>query len=355
MKPKLNPDVLAPAPSAHGAGVAAGQVLAALPHGAWVAVIRLRSLGDIILTTPALAALRRWRPDLRVVYLAEPRWTAALAGNPDIAQVIAVPGGGAGRLAALRTLRRLRPRLAVNLHGGSTAAWLTWGSGAQWRAGFVGHRHGWAVNLRMPPQPPPPGRWRWHTAEHVAGLFRFLGLPPGELGPARVVPAAAARPAVAARLAAAGVAGPYAFINAFPREAAMRWRSADYAALLPWLRARWGLAAVLAHPAAPDAETAAPLLAAGARLLAPTTVAELIAIIAGAEIVIGSDGGPLHIAAALGKPVVALFGPTDREAWAPWQARHRLLMAPATEVPYLEVQQAVNDLLAVQTIAPDNS
>ena len=124
---------------------------------------------------------------------------------------------------------------------------------------------------------------------------------------------------------------------------------------MPWLRERWGLAAVLAHPAAPDAATAGPLLAAGARLLAPTTVAELIAIIAGAEIVIGSDGGPLHIAAALGKPVVALFGPTDREAWAPWRARHRLLMAPATKVPYLEVQQAVNDLLAVQNIAPGSS
>lgn len=342
---------MAPAPSAPGA--VPRPVLAELPHGAWVAVIRLRSLGDIILTTPALAALRSWRPDLRLVYLAEPQWTAALAGNPDIAQVIAVPGGGGGRLAALRALRRLRPRLAINLHGGSTAAWLTWGSGAPWRAGFAGHRHGWAVNLRMPPQPPPPGRRRWHTAEHVAGLFRFLGLPPGELGPARVVPTVAVRPALAARLAAAGVTGPYAFINAFPREAAMRWRSDGYAALLPWLRERWGLAAVLAHPAAPDAETAAPVLAAGARLLAPTSVAELIAVIAGAEIVIGSDGGPLHIAAALGKPIVGLFGPTDPEAWAPWRARHRLLMAPRTEIPYLDVQQAVNELLAAQNIAPD--
>lgn len=325
------------------------EVLRLLPAGSWVAVVRLRSLGDIVLTTPALAALKHWRPDLRLAYLAEPRWTAALEGNPDIERVIAVPGNAAGRLAAAAQLRALRPSLVVALHRGAAAAALTRASGARWRAGYQGLRHAWALSLTVPPRPAPPGRRRWHTAEHVAALFESLGMPAADLGPARIFPDVGAQAAVAARLRAAGIAGPYIFLNVFPREPGMRWPAAGYQSLAPWLRQGLGWAAVMAHPARrPDRQDqviAAALRSAGAALLAPTSLAELIALIAGAEMVVGSDGGPLHVAAALGKPVVALFGPTDADTWAPWRAPHHLLTAPATAVALDEVRQAIEALL----------
>lgn len=328
---------------------AAAAVLPSLPAGAWVAVVRVRSLGDIILTTPALAALKCWRPDLRVAFLAEPCWAAALERNPNIDAILAVPRSAAGRLAAARRLRRLQPGLAVNLHGGTVAAALTWTSGAKWRAGYQGQRHRWAVNLMAPPRPAPADRRRWHTAEHAAAIFEFLGLPPGALGPARIFPGPKAQAAVRQRLQAAGIRGSYVFLNVFPREAEMRWPVEGYRRLAPWLRERFGLAAVMAHPRAqPEAvewSIGAAIRGAGGVMLAPASVEDLIALIAGAAMVIGSDGGPLHIAAALARPVVALFGPTDGDAWAPWRTPLRLLAAPETAVPWTEVREAVEQLM----------
>lgn len=327
----------------------AATVLPSLRAGAWVAVVRLRSLGDIILTTPALAALKRWRPDLRVAYLAEPGWAAALERNPDVDAILPVPRGAAARLAAARRLRRLRPELAINWHGGTAAAALTWASGAGWRAGYEGQRHRWAVNLLAPPRPAPAGRRRWHTAEHAAALLQFLGLPVEALGPARIFPAPEAQAAVRCRLQAAGVCGPYVFLNVFPREATLRWPVEGYLQLAPWLRERFGLGAVMAHPlASPEAAERSigkAIRASGGVMVAPASLEDLIALIAGAVMVIGSDGGPLHIAAALAKPVVALFGPTDRDAWAPWRTPLRLLAAPETAVPWAEVREAVEQLM----------
>lgn len=346
----MSPSPVSPSPGRIPAAVAAPspEVLRLLPAGSWVAVVRLRSLGDIVLTTPAVAALKHWRPDLRLAYLAEPRWTAALEGNPEIERIIPVPGNVAGRLAAAAQLRALRPSLVAALHRGAAAAALTWASGARWRVGYQGLRHGWALNVAVPPRPAPPGRRRWHTAEHVAALFESLGMPAADLGPARIFPGARAQAAVAARLRAAGSAGPYVFLNVFPREPAMRWPAAGYQSLAPWLRQRLGWAAVMAHPArrpgSEDQAVSAVLQSAGAALLAPTSLADLIALIAGAEMVVGSDGGPLHLAAALGKPVVALFGPTDVDTWAPWRTPHRLLAAPATAVAWDEVRQAIEAL-----------
>lgn len=325
------------------------QVLPSLSQGAWVAVVRPRSLGDIVLTTPALAALKRWRADLRIAFLAEERWAAALEGNPDLDAVIAVGHGPGGRLRAARQARRLRPELAVNFHGGGTAAWLTWLSGAKWRAGHQGRGSGWAVNLAAPPVAPPLGRRRWHTVEHAAGLLHFLGLPPGDLGPARIFAADGPAAAVRQRLQAMGCRGQYAFLNVFPREPEMRWGLVGYRQLVPWLRERYGLAAVIAHPMQrpepPERAIGDGVCGAGAVMLAPASLAELIALVAGAEIVIGSDGGPLHIAAALAKPVVALFGPTDSDIWPPWRTPLRLLVAPGTAVAWEQVRAAVAQLL----------
>lgn len=298
-------------------------VLAELPQNARIAVVRLRSLGDTLLATPALAAVKRWRPDLRLAVLVEPAWAPVLEGNPDVEFILAVPPTPAGRARALASLRRFAPHLAVNLHGGSTASWLTALSGARWRAGFAGQRHAWAHNLFAPPEPPPPGRPRWHTVEHVASLWRFLGLPPGDLGPLRIFPPAAARAAVRRRLAALGVAGPFVFVGAVPRSPTMQWPAERYIEVLAWLAREFGLSAVFARPPAAPAGIAERIVAAlpagRAALLAGTDVRELIALEAESSLVLGSDGGPIHIAAALAKPIVVLFGPTDAVVWRPWQ------------------------------------
>jgi len=315
-------------------------LLPALPPGAAVAALRLRSLGDTLLLTPALRALKAWRPDLRLAVAVEPRFAAVLAGNPDLDQVIEIPAGAAGRLRALASLRRLRPALAVGLHGGSTAAWLARASGARQRATFLGLRHGWAYNLHTPPLAPPAGRARLHTVEHAASLFQALGLPASELGPLRLFPSPRARERMRRRLGERGLAGRYAFLSTEAREPGMRWPLPNFRELAAWLRRERGLASVMASAGSGDPVE-------GATLVAGTTVEELIALEADADLVVGNDGGPIHIAAALGKPTVALYSTTDVEVWSPWQAPARLLQAqPLAALAPEAVIAAVSELAA---------
>ncbi len=316
------------------------RLLAELPSGAWIAALRLRSLGDIVLMTPALAALKAWRPDLRLAVVVEPRFAAALAGNPDIERVILAPAGWPARVRTIAELRRLRPALAVGLHGGSTAAVLARFSSAPERATFTGLRHPWAYTHFTTPPPPPPGRTTLHAAEHAASLFHALGLPPVELGPARLFPASAARARLRQRLAALNVTGPFAFLNLDAREPRMRWPRARFAALAAWLRTRYGWASVSATA------SAAPPPVDGITIVTATTVEELIALETEATFVAGNDGGPLHIAAALGKPVVGLYSSTDVPVWTPWRTRAAVLEAlPIEDLALDAVQSAITGLL----------
>src|SRR6266581_4630979 len=97
----------------------AGSILPALPAGARILVVRLRSIGDIILLTPALRLLKEWRPDLRISVVVEPGmgrgWKKAWA-----------------RLAGVSAIRQRKFSLCVNLHGGPASVFLTRWSGAPW-------------------------------------------------------------------------------------------------------------------------------------------------------------------------------------------------------------------------------
>ena len=122
------------------------EVFSRLPAGARLLIIRLRSMGDTILMTPALRLLHQWRPDLRVSVLAEHPWNELLEGNQAVHPLMA-PGG---KLSTAWRLRRERFALAINLHGGPTSAFLTRASGARWRAGFEHFRNGFVYNLHVP-------------------------------------------------------------------------------------------------------------------------------------------------------------------------------------------------------------
>src|SRR5262249_41444173 len=116
-------------------------VLERVPAGGRVLVIRLRSLGDCVLSTPALALLKQNRPDLHVAVVVEGRFRAVYEGNPDVDELIAPEAAG---------VRGWRPHLTLNLHGGSRSAMLTALSGASWRAGFGHFRNSFVYNVKIP-------------------------------------------------------------------------------------------------------------------------------------------------------------------------------------------------------------
>src|ERR1700675_2804589 len=105
-------------------------LLARLPSRARIAVIRLRSLGDCVLTTPALALLKAHRPDVRIGVVVEDRFAAVFEHNPDVDEILAPRAS---------ELFPFRPRLAINFHGGTRSMGLMLASAAPLRAGFGHH------------------------------------------------------------------------------------------------------------------------------------------------------------------------------------------------------------------------
>lgn len=273
-----------------------------LAPGSHVAVIRLRSLGDCVLTTPALDIMKRARPDLRVAVVVEDRFRAVFEGNPDIENLLAPDW---------RELRRWRPQLCLNLHGGSTSARLTVLSGARWRAGFGHYRWPMSYNVRIPRAQEILGEERKvHTAEHLASAMFFLGAPRVEIPRAKLF---------APELHAAKA---YAVIHPAAAEPAKTWPAEGFRSAARFLQQSFDLEPVFIAGPGED------LSAFGEyRTLAGAPLGEVKSLMKGASLFLGNDSGPAHIAAAFGVPTVVIFGPSDPDNWHPWRTPSEVIRA----------------------------
>ncbi len=289
----------------------AGQqdVVPRLARGAAVVVVRLRSMGDTVLTTPALALLKAARPDLRIFVVLERAWERLLEGNPDVAGVIPLDP----RVAAWQAIRRLRPELCLNLHGGSTSAWLTALSGARWRAGFGHFARQYIYNVRIPRAQDILGRETGapvHTAEHLASAMFYLGVPPAEIPAARLFATAPPRRA------------PYAVLHVGAAYHTKQWAAERFAEVARWLRRDQGLdPVILAGPGQTQ------LLAEMQEFdcFDNLSLGDLLSLLSGAELFVGNDSGPAHVAAAFGVPSVVIFGSSNADVWHPWKTRHEVV------------------------------
>jgi predicted lipopolysaccharide heptosyltransferase III len=308
-------------------------LLPSLPEGARLLVIRLRSLGDLLLATPAFRALKQWRPDLRLSVLVYSGFAPILAGNPDLEEVIAFnPAGAAAPVAIAGVATRLRRRrfaACFNLHGGTLSALLTWASGAPHRIGFRHFRFGFVYSLRTPDTRQLFGRNRLHTVETQLAPFYAAGLPQGEIPPLQLFPQADVQAAVAQALATRGVrpGSRYAVVHPVANFFTKEWPFERYAELARVLEEDHGLAPVFTCGPGEGEKLDAVAHAAGKALkrLDSLSLPELVALMAGATLFVGNDSGPAHIAAALGRPAVVLYGSSDSSRWHPWRAPHAVV------------------------------
>ena len=277
-----------------------GSVLEGLPRASRVAVIRLRSLGDCVLTTPALALLRRARPDLRVSVVVEPRWRAIFEGNPDLDEILT---------PELRVLRRARPHLCLNFHGGRRSAWLTALSGARHRAGFGHFRHQFAYNIRIPrAQEILHVDGTVHTAEHLASAMFYLGAPVAEIPRARLT-ATAKEPSAAV-------------IHPVAAAPSKTWRAEGFLEIARRLRASGTEVLFIGGPG----DDLSPFHEFPALSAAPLD--RIKNVLASASLFVGNDSGPAHMAAAFGVPSVVLFGISNPAIWGPWRTPSEVITAP---------------------------
>ncbi len=172
-------------------------------------LVRLRQIGDVVFTTPAVRALRQRFPDAHISYLVEPAAAPVVAHNPHIDEVIIAPrtGGPSGLGAEAALIRRLRAGsydVAIDFHGGPRASLLTWLSGARVRIGYDTAGRGWMYTRRV--DRPRELRAR-HSVENQWDLLAPFDIAPREPAafPVEMPVAPSDATAVDERLARAGV------------------------------------------------------------------------------------------------------------------------------------------------------
>jgi ADP-heptose:LPS heptosyltransferase len=260
-----------------------------------------------VLTTPALEILKRSRPDLRLAVMVEDRFRAVFEDNPDLDEILP---------PALGALRRWRPRLCLNLHGGVRSAWMTALSGARYRAGFGHFRYRAVYNVSIPRAQEILGVERKvHTAEHLASAVFYLGAAICEIPRAKL--------ALAGESACPTKSGTEAFavIHPFATTAGKTWPAGGFVEVAQHLR-QAGIEPVFIG----GGDDFSPFRA--FRTVSGAPLSEIKRLIAGASLFVGNDSGPAHMAAALGIPEVVIFGASDPAIWGPWRSVSEVVTAP---------------------------
>ncbi len=290
--------------------------------------IKLKHIGDVLLMTPAIRALRRAWPETAIAALTPRGTEAILAGNPDLVGVFVhdPEAGIGGSWRTLRALRAFAPDLVLEMGQGDREAILGWLSGARRRVGYAPGRSGrWRRALLTHLVP-----WNGvqHTVETNLDLIRACGVPTEASHPVLVV-SAEARTRMAARLESAGLSPgqPLVIVHPVSRWLFKAWPEASCAEVVRHLIKGGEVAVALTSgPRAAEEGAAKRILArAGASppaalvidLIGKTTLEELAAVLERATLFLGVDSAPMHMAAALGVPVVALFGPSGEHNWGP--------------------------------------
>jgi heptosyltransferase III len=342
-------------------------------------VVRRDNIGDLVCTTPLFAALRQRFPQAWIGALVNHYNAPVLERNPDLSEVIAyrklkhLEKGESSfaaireRLASLWRLRRSRldyvilatpdfvPR-TVRL-----ARWLA----PRYIAGFSDGSPAakkLAIAIRL------PGPQGGHEVERVFALARCFGVESG-VPPLRVTP----DPLELARGAQAfpSPGRPRLAVHISARRPLQRWPAERFAALIERLWRAHGAHCMLlwspgpaTHPQHPGDDEKAKEIAARLEgrvpLVAYRTDAlkELIGALAACDMVICSDGGAMHLAAALGKPIVCFFGDSPPERWRPWGVAHRVLRPAsgnAADIPAEQVLAAFASLSSEAGLVADRA
>lgn len=287
-----------------------------------VLLVRLRSIGDTVLTTPSLFALKRFLPGARVDILLEDWVAPVLEGFPYVDNVITLRRDStASRALVAKQLRSLRYDVAYNLHGGTTAGLLVRASGAKRRVGLTTYQYG---RLYTHLAPSPLLLWKrdtTHSVEQQLALLGWTGVPVTDRPPTQLAVMEHAAASISARLQKARWNGqqPLAVIHPAAAFATKQWAAEKFARVAEHLVARGFAVVVITAPA--EAELAREL---GRSVSVPLivfndlTLPEVTALASRARLFVGNDSGIAHIAAAVCLPSVVVFGSSNTSHWRPW-------------------------------------
>ncbi len=287
-----------------------------------VLVVRLRSIGDTVLATPALDSLRRFLPDAQLDIVLED-WVAPLLDGFDAVDNIIMIARGSlpSRTRTARRLRATRYDVAYNLHGGTTATLLVRASGARHRVGYASYQYRRLYNHSAPTSSELWASEKTHSVEQQLALLGWTGVPVSDRPPTRLAVTMAADASIAARLQAAGIAQaqPFALIHPAAAFDSKQWATKNFARIAEFLHAR-GLPTI-AITAPNETSVLTQLVNTSSiplTLFSDLSLPEVTALAARARLFVGNDSGIAHIAAAVRAPSVVVFGSSNIAHWRPW-------------------------------------
>ena len=293
-----------------------------------ILIVRLSAIGDCVHSLPLLNALRDAYPESYICWLVEGRAGDLLEGHPALDQVIRIPRKW---LKSFRTVRKLRSELrelrfgvTIDPQGLTKSAVAAWLSGSRTRIGFGGvdgrEMSPWLNNVLVEA-----------SASHVVDRNLELLLPLGIRSPKPYfsIPESAADAQIAEGcIHAMGLQAGYAVANPGAGWPSKLWSMQRFAAVSRHLAREHQLPTAVVWGGDAEKCWAEEIVAASggsARLAPPTSLRELAAIARRARLFVGSDTGPLHIAAAVRTPCVGLFGPMPGERNGPYGPGHRIV------------------------------
>ena len=285
--------------------------------------VRSRALGDLVVLTPALRALRRGHPGARLELVTEARYAPLFEGNEAVDHVWRIGRTHRATLRLARELSRRRYAWAVDFFGNPRSALLTRAAGARRRAGFALRGRARAYDVRVDRVTPmPPGRREYAGDTHLRLAVAAGGVPDGA-GPRLTVSSTAAARA-AELLQQVGVEAPERTLGlvAAGSWATKTWPLSHAIGLARRLLERGWSVLLLAGPGEERIGEWLSRLAPGLAVLPPCDVAVLAGVVARLRAVIGTESGPRHLAVAFGVPSFTWFGPTHPDSWTPNDPRH---------------------------------
>ncbi|HTQ32173.1 MAG TPA: glycosyltransferase family 9 protein [Opitutaceae bacterium] len=297
------------------------------PDSPRILVIRRRYLGDIVLLGPLLRNLRLHWPQARLTVLTEERFAGILPLNPDVDAALPYPPRGPGRqLAFWRALRREKFTHVFDLDCNDRSALVTWLSGAAVRSVLqIRRRFGWIYTHRA--RVDRSAYENQHITETMLGLLAGQQIPVVS----REIALVPREEDLAGMRRFVGATGPVLLVHPGSRSPFRLWPAERFAVVCDRAQEELGAQVVLVGGPGEAKLVAEIRRHAHSHLLAlaePLTLPRFAALARLGAALLCHDSGPMHIAAAVGTPVVALFGSQNAVMWRPLGPRHTVLRPP---------------------------
>jgi len=291
-------------------------------------ILRMGALGDIVHTLPAVAALRQSFPRAQIDWLVDSKWSPVLEGNPDATKIISIDRRNwRNVLATVRQLRAARYTIALDLQSLYRSAILARLSGAARRVGFgANYAREPAAALVYTEKVTPQ---RLHKVEHNIELVESIGAHAEEVR--FWLPTSREAREHVDRILTAHAIDDFFVLSPGGGWASKCWPAERYGALHRALVDRYGWRGVISF--GPGERALAEFVQGTAGSPEPLVelfdLPQLIALLRRAKLVVAADTGPLHLASALGTPVVGLYGPTDPARNGPF-SKHDIVVRNAS-------------------------